>query len=101
MGTTDRDIIEGSHEGVGMKIDTDTGPQRIVCLTEETTETLYLLGEQHRIVGISGFTVRPPQARKTSRKSQPSPAPRLTKFWSWSLTWCWVFPICRPISLRN
>jgi iron complex transport system substrate-binding protein len=39
-------------------------PQRIVCLTEETTETLYLLGEQWRIVGISGFTVRPPQARK-------------------------------------
>ncbi len=40
------------------------GPQRIVCLTEETTETLYLLGEQDRIVGISGFTVRPPQARR-------------------------------------
>lgn len=39
------------------------GPRRIVCLTEETTETLYLLGEQARIVGISGFTVRPPQAR--------------------------------------
>jgi iron complex transport system substrate-binding protein len=39
-------------------------PQRIVCLTEETTETLYLLGEQWRIVGISGFTVRPPQARR-------------------------------------
>src|SRR6478609_6032267 len=39
-------------------------PQRIVCLTEETTETLYLLGEQHRIVGISGFTVRPPRARR-------------------------------------
>jgi iron complex transport system substrate-binding protein len=39
-------------------------PQRIVCLTEETTETLYLLGEQHRIVGISGYTVRPPQARR-------------------------------------
>jgi iron complex transport system substrate-binding protein len=39
-------------------------PERIVCLTEETTETLYLLGEQRRIVGISGFTVRPPQARK-------------------------------------
>lgn len=45
-----------------------TGPQRIVCLTEETTETLYLLGEQHRIVGISGFTVRPPQARKEKPK---------------------------------
>ena len=39
-------------------------PERIVCLTEETTETLYLLGEQTRIVGISGFTVRPPQARR-------------------------------------
>ncbi len=39
-------------------------PERIVCLTEETTETLYLLGEQDRIVGISGFTVRPPQARR-------------------------------------
>ena len=39
------------------------GPQRIVCLTEETTEWLYLLGQEHRIVGISGFTVRPPRAR--------------------------------------
>lgn len=39
-------------------------PERIVCLTEETTETLYLLEEQHRIVGISGYTVRPPQARR-------------------------------------
>lgn len=39
------------------------GPRRIVCLTEETTEWLYLLGMEHRIVGISGFTVRPPQAR--------------------------------------
>ena len=39
------------------------GPQRIVCLTEETTEWLYLLGQQHRIVGISGYTVRPPRAR--------------------------------------
>lgn len=39
-------------------------PRRIVCLTEETTETLYLLGEDWRIVGISGFTVRPARARK-------------------------------------
>ena len=39
-------------------------PERIVCLTEETTETLYLLGEEARIVGISGFTVRPPRARR-------------------------------------
>jgi iron complex transport system substrate-binding protein len=44
------------------------GPQRIVCLTEEPTETLYLLGEQQRIVGISGFTVRPPQARREKPK---------------------------------
>ena len=43
-------------------------PARIVCLTEETTETLYLLGEQHRIVGISGFTVRPAQARREKPK---------------------------------
>ncbi|MFM2120617.1 MAG: hypothetical protein RL722_2085 [Pseudomonadota bacterium] len=40
------------------------GPQRIVCLTEEPTELLYALGEQDRIVGISGFTVRPPRARQ-------------------------------------
>lgn len=39
------------------------GPQRIVCLTEETTEWLYMLGEDHRIVGISGYTVRPRKAR--------------------------------------
>lgn len=45
-----------------------TGPQRIVCLTEEPTETLYALGEQARIVGISGFTVRPPRARKEKPK---------------------------------
>jgi iron complex transport system substrate-binding protein len=43
-------------------------PQRIVCLTEETTETLYLLGEDWRIVGISGFTVRPPRARREKPK---------------------------------
>jgi len=46
----------------------DRYPQRIVCLTEEPTEVLYLLGEQARIVGISGFTVRPPQARREKPK---------------------------------
>jgi len=40
------------------------GARRIVCLTEETTETLYLLGEEDRIVGVSGFTVRPARARR-------------------------------------
>ena len=39
-------------------------PERIVCLTEETVETLYLLGEDARIVGVSGYCVRPPQVRK-------------------------------------
>ena len=42
----------------------DAYPSRIVCLTEEPTEVLYALGEERRIVGISGFTVRPPRARK-------------------------------------
>jgi iron complex transport system substrate-binding protein len=49
-------------------------PQRIVCLTEEPTEWLYLLGEERRIVGISGYTVRPPQARLDK--------PRVTAFLS-------------------
>ena len=40
------------------------GPQRIVCLTEETTEWLYLLGQESKIVGISGYTVRPRRARE-------------------------------------
>ena len=44
-------------------------PTRIVCLTEETTETLYLLGEGQRVVGISGYTVRPPEARAKPRVS--------------------------------
>jgi iron complex transport system substrate-binding protein len=44
-------------------------PDRIVCLTEETTETLYLLGEGDRIVGVSGYTVRPPEARQKPKVS--------------------------------
>jgi iron complex transport system substrate-binding protein len=44
-------------------------PSRIVCLTEETTETLYLLGEGDRIVGVSGYTCRPPEARRKPRVS--------------------------------
>ncbi len=42
----------------------DFPPRRIVCLTEETVETLYLLGEQDRIVGVSGYAVRPPEVRR-------------------------------------
>jgi iron complex transport system substrate-binding protein len=44
-------------------------PERIVCLTEETTETLYLLGAGDRIVGVSGYTARPPEARQKPRVS--------------------------------
>ncbi|MGC4083644.1 MAG: cobalamin-binding protein [Vicinamibacterales bacterium] len=44
-------------------------PERIVCLTEETTETLYLLGQGARVVGVSGYTVRPPEARSKPRIS--------------------------------
>lgn len=44
-------------------------PRRIVCLTEETTETLYLLGEGHRVVGVSGYTVRPREAREKPKVS--------------------------------
>jgi iron complex transport system substrate-binding protein len=47
----------------------DKYPNRIICLTEETTETLYLLGEGDRIVGISGYTVRPPEARSKPKVS--------------------------------
>ena len=46
-----------------------TYPERIVCLTEETTETLYLLGQGDRVVGVSGYTVRPPEARLKPRVS--------------------------------
>ncbi len=46
----------------------DPYPKRIVCLTEEPTEVLYAIGEEHRIAGISGFTVRPYRARKEKPK---------------------------------
>jgi iron complex transport system substrate-binding protein len=47
----------------------DSYPRRIVCLTEETTETLYLLGQGDRVVGVSGYTVRPPEARHKPKVS--------------------------------
>jgi iron complex transport system substrate-binding protein len=53
--------------------------QRIVCLTEETTETLYLLGEDWRIVGISGFTVRPPRARRDKPRVSAFTSARLER----------------------
>jgi iron complex transport system substrate-binding protein len=57
----------------------DARPSRIVCLTEETTETLYLLGEQDRIVGISGYTVRPARARREKPKVAAFTSVRCTR----------------------
>lgn len=62
-------------------------PRRIVCLTAETTETLYLLGEQDRIIGVSGFTTRP-RRPGSSRVSPRSTAPTAMRFLRWSPTWC-------------
>ena len=56
------------HDHRAMQATSSLGPQRIVCLTEETTEWLYLLGEEARIVGISGYTVRPRRAREEKPK---------------------------------
>jgi len=56
-----RDMGRRIRHIVGMR---QFPPRRIVCLTEETVETLYLLGEQERIVGVSGYAVRPPQVRR-------------------------------------
>src|SRR6478735_3619745 len=56
------------HDGAAAHDSRIVGPTRIICLTEEPTEVLYALGEEHRIVGISGFTVRPPRARKEKPK---------------------------------
>lgn len=57
----------------------DRFPERIVCLTEETTETLYLLGQDERIVGISGFTVRPPRARREKPRVSAFTSARIDK----------------------
>ena len=58
---------------------TPSFPARIVCLTEETTEALYLLGEERRIVGISGFTVRPPRARREKPRVSAFTSARLDR----------------------
>ena len=58
----------GPHEGSTPEAGWPGGPRRIVCMTEETTEWLYLLGEEARIVGISGYTVRPRRAREEKPK---------------------------------
>jgi iron complex transport system substrate-binding protein len=59
-----REVVGGGVSQMGIGEGLMFPPSRIVCLTEETVETLYLLGEQDRIAGISGYVVRPPQARR-------------------------------------
>src|SRR5881396_3819678 len=64
------EVIHGGEAAPADEPDPVAGyPRRIICLTEETTETLYLLGEGSRIVGISGYTVRPPEARSKPKVS--------------------------------
>ncbi|MGV8930846.1 MAG: cobalamin-binding protein [Luteimonas sp.] len=62
------DASRASRSPLSNRNSRTVGPRRIVCLTEEPTETLYALGEQDRIVGISGFTVRPAIARREKPK---------------------------------
>ena len=61
-------MLEKTNDWRTAAVGKNYGPQRIVCLTEEPTEWLYMLGEERRIVGISGYTVRPPRAREEKPK---------------------------------
>ena len=61
-------MLHKTHDWRDQPTGQNYGPQRIVCLTEEPTEWLYLLGEERRIVGISGYTVRPSRAREEKPK---------------------------------
>lgn len=70
-------------------------PERIVCLTEETTETLYLLGQGHRVVGVSGYTVRPIEARQKPRVSAFISA-KFDKILALEPDLVLAFSICRP-----
>jgi ABC-type Fe3+-hydroxamate transport system substrate-binding protein len=72
-------------------------PRRLICLTEETVETLYLLGEQDRIVGVSGYAVRPPEVRQKPRVGAFT-SRGWTRSWHWNRTLCWPFPIYKPTS---
>lgn len=66
---TDAAATQAEALTTGLPRSVEAYPRRIVCLTEETTETLYLLGEEDRIVGVSGYTVRPPEARRKPKVS--------------------------------
>ena len=59
-------------------------PERIICLTEETVETLYLLGEQDRIVGVTGYAVCPPVVRKEKERVAAFTSAKIDKILSFS-----------------
>src|SRR6476646_2751753 len=67
--TAIRTIPNDTTSNATMTVRMAAYPERIVCLTEETTETLYLLGAGDRVVGVSGYTARPPEARQKPRVS--------------------------------
>jgi ABC-type hemin transport system substrate-binding protein len=71
-------------------------PSRVVCLTEETTETLYLLGAGDLVVGVSGYTARPPEARHKPKVSAFINAAS-TRYWRSIRTSCSHSPIFRRI----
>jgi ABC-type Fe3+-hydroxamate transport system substrate-binding protein len=73
-------------------------PRRIVSLTEETVETLYLLGEQDRIVGISGYVVRPPRARREKPRVSAFASANIDKILALKPDLVLTFPISRQIS---
>ena len=77
-------------------------PHRIVCLTEEPTEVLYALGEQDRIVGISGFTVRPARARREKPKVSAFTSAKVDRILALQPPISWSgSPISRRISPRR
>jgi ABC-type Fe3+-hydroxamate transport system substrate-binding protein len=73
-------------------------PRRIVCLTEETVETLYLLGEEDRIVGISGYVVRPPRARREKPRVSAFISADIPKILQLEPDLVLAFRICKPTS---
>jgi ABC-type Fe3+-hydroxamate transport system substrate-binding protein len=76
-------------------------PERIVCLTEETVETLYLLGEEDRIVGVSGYAVRPPRVRREKPRVSAFTSADTTKILALAPDLVLASPISRPGSSRT
>jgi iron complex transport system substrate-binding protein len=76
-------------------------PERIICLTEETVETLYLLGEERRIVGVSGYAVRPARVRREKPRVSAFISADFDKILRSNPTSFSPSPTCRPTSPPN